>query len=381
MGNSRTDIAFIERIKSMTRAHSFPPARAVAAVASRKIGAVAALAAILTVGIGVLQPPKADAYTLEGPKWPNGSTVNMQLSLGNAGRTLSDGNTSWNSAVAPALDQWNAVIGGMQFGKVMNSTVSLARGDRFNSMAFSSSVFGQSFGSNTLAVTYYSYSGSTFLEADILFNTAISWDSYRGSLRSSQDIQRVALHESGHALGLDHSSVGTPIMNAYVTNTYTLQSDDIAGAQSLYGPSNSTPTPTPTATPSTTPSATPTATPTPSPTLTPMPTPAGSTLTLSVSPASVHKAGTATFTITAGAPVTSTTTVTYSMSGNAILGKHYTLSGIPGQVTIPAGANSANVTLTVLSATKRAKTATMNLNSNIGYTLSIPMSASVSISR
>ena len=133
------------------------------------------------------------------------------------------------------------MIGGMQFGKVMNSTVSLASGDRFNSMAFSSTVFGQSFGSNTLAVTYYSYSGSTFLEADILFNTAISWDSYRGSLRSSQDIQRVALHESGHALGLDHSSVGTPIMNAYVTNTYTLQSDDIAGAQSLYGPATSSP--------------------------------------------------------------------------------------------------------------------------------------------
>src|SRR5207249_1646879 len=105
---SRTDIAFIERIISMIRGHSFSPARA-----------VAALAAIVTVGIGIFEPSKADAYTLEGPKWPNGSTVNMQLSLGNAGYTLSDGNTSWNSAVAPALDAWNGVIGGMQFGKVM----------------------------------------------------------------------------------------------------------------------------------------------------------------------------------------------------------------------------------------------------------------------
>src|SRR3989442_306318 len=66
-------------------------------------------------------------------------------------------------------------------------------------------VFGQSFGSNTLAVTYYRYSGSTMMEADILFNKAQSFDSYRGALRSgSYDIQRVALHELGHALGLAH---------------------------------------------------------------------------------------------------------------------------------------------------------------------------------
>jgi hypothetical protein len=364
----------------MTQGHSFSPARAVAAIAFRKIGAVAALAAIVTIGIGVLQPPKADAYTLEGPKWPNGSTVNMQLSLGNAGRTLSDGNTSWNSAVAPALDAWNGVIGGMQFGKVMNSTVSLARGDHYNSMAFSSTVFGQSFGSNTLAVTYYSYSGSTFLEADILFNTAISWDSYRGSLRSSQDIQRVALHESGHALGLDHSSVGTPIMNAYVTNTYTLQSDDIAGAQSLYGAPSSTPTPTPTptATPFPTPTPTPSATPFPTPT--PTPTPAGFSVSVSAAPTALRSAETAVFTVTASMPAPDLVTIHYGMSGNAVLNYNYSLSGIPGQITLLPGATSGTVTLTVLKGTKRSKTAIMNLETG-GYMISTPSSAQVTIKK
>src|SRR5438874_4451536 len=121
---------------------------------------------------------------------------------------------------------WNQVLGGMQFGRVMNSTAAVASGDRVNSMAFSSTIFGSSFGSSTLAVTYYSYSGSTMIEADILFNTAQPWDSYRGSLRSAYDIQRVALHESGHALGMAHSSLSTAIMYAYISSAYLLSSDD-----------------------------------------------------------------------------------------------------------------------------------------------------------
>src|SRR5207302_6092655 len=90
----------------------------------------------------------------------------------------------------------------------------------------------------------------------------------------SYDIQRVALHELGHALGLAHPDQAgqhvSAVMNSVVSDLYALTADDIAGGQSLYGAAAS-PTPTPSPTPKPTPSPTPT--PTPTSTATPTPTP------------------------------------------------------------------------------------------------------------
>ena len=61
-------------------------------------------------------------------------------------------------------------------------------------------------------------------------------------------------------------------------------------------------------------------------------------------------------------------TVNYSMSGSAILGTDYSLSGAPGQVTIPAGQSFAKVILRPLRSVK--KNATMTLIPGVGYFLS-----------
>ena len=232
----------------------------------------ALIAAVLACGITTT----ANAYVLEGKSWPSGTTVVMQLGLGSAGRTLQDGNTSWDDAVLPVAGMWNQVLQRVQVTFVVTPSGTGVSGDRVNSVFFASSIFGQSFGSSTLAVTYYTSSGGSMVESDTLFNSAALFDSYRGPLQfvahgpAIADIRRVFLHEAGHTLGLGHPDQGgqqvTAVMNSIVSNQEVLSPDDIAGGQYLYGAAVApTPTPTPTATPTATPTSTPTATPTSTP--------------------------------------------------------------------------------------------------------------------
>ncbi len=88
-------------------------------------------------------------------------------------------------------------------------------------------------------------------------------------------------------------------------------------------------------------------------------------------PASVRTGGNATFTVSAiHGPSTCPITVYYYMSGNAILGSDYTLSGTPGEVLIPAGSSTGTVTLHANYPHAKKVTATMNLTSGPGYVLS-----------
>jgi hypothetical protein len=57
------------------------------------------------------------------------------------------------------------------------------------------------------------------------------------------------------------------------------------------------------------------------------------------------------------------------MSGKAMLGSDYTMSGTPGQVTIPAGQTSGSVTLSALidNVKEKKETAVMTLQPGSGY--------------
>ncbi len=203
---------------------------------------------ISACAIAWLPAHSLSAYTFTGSHWGT-STVTMQLQLGASTSALSDGSASWGASAEDALTIWNSYIASTHFAVVRDSTAAKAQGNRQNNVFFSSNVYGSAWGSGVLAVTLtYSSSASQTTECDVLFNSNLSWDSYRGALRFGTsgtvfDFHRVALHEFGHVLGLDHPDQGgqsvVAMMNSRISNLDVLASDDISGAQSLYGTNSS----------------------------------------------------------------------------------------------------------------------------------------------
>lgn len=213
---------------------------------------------LAVAGLFIGQIGRVDGYALDGAKWPNGNvTMNLQLSsavypypiqssLGNQ-PGLQDGSASWNAVAQAALDEWNLYLANVQFTS-NTTTLTPSNGDGKNSVFFASDAFGQSFGTDTLAVTFrlFSTSKTVNTEADVVVNTNFTWDAYRGDLQSvgfnyTYDLRRVLDHEFGHVLGLDHPDLATPrqsvvaIMNSVISSLDHIEQDDINGVMSLYG--------------------------------------------------------------------------------------------------------------------------------------------------
>ena len=186
----------------------------------------------------------AGAFSLTGTRWTTG-TATLHLQLGPAPAPLSDGAASWGVVAEDAIALWNSHLANFRFTVVTDSTAVRAQGNRISNVHFAGDIYGQAWGNGVLAVTLTYSARAANTETDVLFNSRLNWDSYRGPPRftstgqSIHDFRRVALHEFGHALGLDHpdeeGQTVPALMNSRISTLDTLTADDITGAQSLYG--------------------------------------------------------------------------------------------------------------------------------------------------
>lgn len=192
--------------------------------------------ALLTLLVSL--PATVRAFEIEGIKW-TGATTEFYFDLPG----LSPTGISWNAAFLDALQEWNGktVFEFVPFNQYRNPCVS----DFLNGVDFTSDSCGSEFGSNTLAVTLRLYQNQVLgpprlVESDIVFNEAIEYNIFDGNIPQfgippdNIDFRRVALHELGHALGLDHENLNDAIMAPTIGNLDRLQADDIAGANALY---------------------------------------------------------------------------------------------------------------------------------------------------
>ena len=146
--------------------------------------------------------------------------------------------------ISAAINTWAAVCNFTNLGIVYDGGVeggaSQASGGHLGDIRFGA--IGGFDASNVLAHAFKpgteqsGGAGGTIL-GDLHFNTATTFVDNPNASSSQFDFYTIALHEIGHSLGLDHSTVAGSVMQAnYAGARRTLHADDIAGIQTIYGP-------------------------------------------------------------------------------------------------------------------------------------------------
>ena len=167
--------------------------------------------------------------------------------------------------IAAALPIW-AALADISFSQVADNGVAFNASGATGDIRIAGHAFDGQFG--VLAHAYFPPPNGTTAAGDAHYDTGESWGCVDGS--GNLDLGIVAIHETGHSVGLGHEPDGgnPAIMQPFYNPAVPLPlTDDINGIRSIYG---TVPPPTPTDTPTLIPP-TPTNPPTPIPTNTPVP--------------------------------------------------------------------------------------------------------------
>lgn len=185
----------------------------------------------------------SNAFNASGNYWEEGQAT---FRVGISGNSPTGG--SWDAAFNRAMDAWSDATEFQYIAIDAYHDPCIGGGvgeseDNVNGIDFVTDVCGTEFGGNVLAITLTagncansSCNSFHITNVDIVFNDNETWDIYDGPLRFGfKEFERVALHELGHALGLNHEPSKSAIMQSLVGPLNTLTSDDIAGANAIYG--------------------------------------------------------------------------------------------------------------------------------------------------
>jgi Matrixin/Glucodextranase, domain B len=208
-------------------------------------------------------------YVLVGTGWPHDASHAVALHYFFQSYTDKlDQNTIQNEMVR-AFAEWQkyanlTISPGDRADAVRTIAIRFARGDHGDSYPFDGP-------GGTLAHTFYpAPPNSEPIAGDMHLDADEAWH-----VGQKVDLFSVALHETGHALGLGHSDHPGAVMYPYYRFSSGLTDDDIAGVRSLYGSRDADPPANPPTAPPPSQPVTPPATPPPTPPATPPATPPG----------------------------------------------------------------------------------------------------------
>ncbi len=207
------------------------------------------LAIALCLGSGPLFIQTTHAFVVINQITEQRLQLNMTLPTDSI-ETIGFGTTSWSALAKSTVTNWNDIgIGPLpdhEFFAIRERPVAAdpCIRDGINTVDFRAQPCAGFFWGDTLGITTTRFStGQVVAEIDIAFNGEPNWDAYTGPLRQQAGVgtitefTRVALHEFGHALGLDHpDQFGQRVqalMNSRVSDIDGIQSDDENGARAI----------------------------------------------------------------------------------------------------------------------------------------------------
>ena len=184
-------------------------------------------------------------YATTGMQWPDPKLISYSFmpdgtSIGGVPSNLQQAlnaafpTAAWQAQITKAAAVWEEMAN-VNFSQVTDSGApvgvsgNLQDDPRFGDIR----IGGYPMSGNILAFAYLPPPANGGTSAgDIFFNTSQSWQ-INGT---TYDLMTVAIHELGHALGMDHSQISTAVMSpTYTGSKQVLTTDDVSGIRSIYG--------------------------------------------------------------------------------------------------------------------------------------------------